>query len=110
MREVDNDNDLISFLKSCKRACVLFYSTGCPFCKSFLHIFDKYSQIEETQNKFLQVKIDGDTNPLWEKYNIKVVPTVILFEGMNVLKRLDGTIGLGASEKQFKDFLDTSAG
>jgi hypothetical protein len=45
-------------------------------------------------------------NPLWEKYDVKVVPTVILFEGEKVLRRLDGAVRLGGSEKQFKDFVD----
>jgi thioredoxin-like negative regulator of GroEL len=109
VREVNNEKDLTNSLKSYKRALVLFYSSWCPFCKSFLHVFDKYAKIEEKkrQDKFLRVKINGDTNPLWEKYDVKVVPTVILFEGENVLKRLDGAIGLGGSEKKLRDFLDT---
>ncbi len=108
MKEVDNEKDLTNFLKSCKRAFVLFYSTWCPFCKSFLPIFGKYAKIEEKrrQDRFLRVKIDGDTNPLWEKYDVKVVPTVILFEGEEVSKRLVGAAGSGRNEKQLKDFID----
>lgn len=109
MKEVNNEKDLTNFLKSCKRAVVLFYSTWCPFCKRFLPIFGKYAKIEEKrrQDRFLRVKIEGDTNPLWEKYDVKVVPTVILFEGEKVLKRLDGAIGSGRNEKQLKGFIDT---
>jgi len=92
VREVDNEKDLASFLKSCKRVFVLFYSTWCPFCKSFLPIFEKHAKIEEKKR---------------QDNNVRVVPTVILFEGAYVLKRLDGAVGLGGSEKQLRDFLDT---
>jgi thioredoxin 1 len=103
MREIERINDLNSILKTNRRVLALFYASWCPFCRSFLLIFEKYAE-ENDAISFLPVKIDDETNPLWVKYRIEVVPTVIFFNGGRVTARLDGTLGRGLSEEQFKDF------
>jgi len=107
VREVENENDLSSILRSSEKVFALFYASWCPFCRSFLPVFEVYTQ-KKGDNEFLRVKIDDEMNPLWEKYDVKVVPTVILFKGERKLKRLDGVLGRGLSEKQLKEFLVTS--
>jgi thiol-disulfide isomerase/thioredoxin len=105
IKEIDNENDLDNILIGNERVFVLFYSSWCPFCRSFLPIFNKYAQKREDK-KFLRVKIDRFLNPIWEKYSVNVVPTVILFQGNNVFRRLNGVLGVGLNEKQFNCFLD----
>lgn len=104
IKEIDNENDLDRILRGSERVFVLFYSSWCPFCRSFLPIFNKYA-LKSEDKEFLRVKIDSFSNPLWEKYSISVVPTVILFEG-KVFRRLNGVLGVGLNEKQFRAFLD----
>jgi thioredoxin 1 len=104
MREVEKENDLADALKIDKKVCILFYASWCPFCRSFLPIFDKEAQMN-VQGKFLRVKVDDEANPIWAKYDIEVVPTVIFFDSANVVKRLDGVLGAGLREEQLRNFL-----
>jgi len=105
MREIESQNDLMSILKSNGRVFTLFYASWCPFCRTFLPIFEKHAQ-KSGVIRFLRVKIDDESNPLWEEYEIEVVPTVILFDGGKVTARLDGMLGRGLSEEQLKGFLN----
>jgi len=105
MKEVDNEDDLASIIAGAsQRVVILFYASWCPFCRSFLPIFEKYVQNFPVQS--LRVKIDDEMNPLWEKYEVMVVPTVILFYDGSVQRRLDGVLRSGLSEYQFKHFLE----
>jgi len=104
MKEVDNEDDLTSILRATERVFVLFYASWCPFCRSFLPIFEEYAR-KNRRDTFLRVRIDDENNRLWEKYDVKVVPTVILFKGEKVQRRLNGVLRVGLTENQFKDFL-----
>jgi len=104
MKEVDNEDDLTSILRATERVVILFYASWCPFCRRFLPIFRKYAR-KNGRDEFLRAIIDDENNPLWEKYEVKVVPTVVLFRGEKVQRRLDGVLGVGLTEDQFKDFL-----
>ncbi len=107
IREIDNEKDLDNILRENKSIFVLFYSSWCPFCKSFFPIFNKNAQKREDK-KFLRVKIDRFLNPIWKKYSVNIVPTVILFQGNKVFRRLNGVLGAGINEKEFNCFLDSS--
>ena len=104
MEQVDNEKELSIILKLRERVFALFYGSWCPFCRIFLPIFERYSGGKESED-FLQVKIDDEMNSLWVKYDIAVVPTVILFKRGRVSRRLNGVLGVGLSEEQLKDFL-----
>jgi len=107
MKEVDNEDDLMNILRATERVLVLFYASWCPFCRGFLPIFKEYAR-KNRRDEFLCVKIDDENNPLWEKYDVEVVPTIVLFEGERVQRRLDGVLGVGLTKDQFKDFLTGS--
>lgn len=103
MIEVSNESDLTCQLKAHKKVVALFYASWCPFCVSFLPVFSKNDQ---GHSKFLRVRVDDYSNPLWEQYSLEVVPTIIFFERGKVSQRLDGRLGFGLSEKQFGDWLE----
>jgi len=107
MMEVEDEKELIRSLKSGLRVVALFYASWCPFCRAFLPIFEQHAQ-RNAEDRFLLVKIDDEANPLWEKYEIDVVPTVILFQGGKVSRRLDGTLGVGLNERQLERFLGST--
>jgi thioredoxin-like negative regulator of GroEL len=104
MTEVYKEDDLTKALRLDERICALFYASWCPFCKSFLPIFDKEVQMNHS-DKFLRVRIDDEANPIWGKYDIEVVPTVIFFKAERVWRRLDGVLGAGLREEQLRSFL-----
>ena len=82
---------------------VVFYASYCPFCRDFSKIFEE--NVENSQFVFSKADITDDDNPLWEKYEIKVVPTVIVFKGRKEIARLDGILGVGLNKNGFKKFL-----
>lgn len=65
MIEVTDERHLSKQLKANSRVVALFYSSWCPFCRSFLTVFNK--QIGKLGSVvFMRVKVDEDENPLWE--------------------------------------------
>jgi thioredoxin 1 len=101
MSKKDVDYSLERMLKTKDKIFVLFYSSRCPFCRSFLPTFEKFAE-DKTQS-CTSVKTD-DNATLREEYSIDVVPTVIFFKNGAVAKRLDGLQGVGLDEKQLIDF------
>lgn len=104
MIEVGNRRDLLDQLEVQKRVVAFFCASWCPFCMNFQLVFDRYAQ-ESDPGEFIRVSVDEDSNPLWEEYCLEAVPTIILFEDGRATKRLDGSLGSGISEKQFRGWL-----
>ena len=105
MIEVSSKRDLESQLKKSKRFLALFYASWCLYCRSFIAVFDKNAG-KRGFDCALRVKVDDYDNLLWEEYFLDAVPTVILFDEGKVCQRLDGRLGEGLSEKQFKEWLE----
>ena len=105
MIEVSCKRDLETQFRKNKKILALFYSSWCPYCRSFLTIFTNISSSQGISST-LGVKLDDYDNPLWNDYAIQTVPTVILFDQGHVVSRIDGKIGYGLSEQQFKEWLE----
>jgi thioredoxin 1 len=106
MIEITEKSELERQLKKSRRVLALFYASWCPYCRSFLAVFDRHAA-KGGFNLALSVKVDDYDNPLWDDYSIGVVPTVILFDEGEVCRRLDGRFGQGLSEKQLREWLET---
>jgi thioredoxin 1 len=104
MIEVTEEHGLAKQLKVNPKVVALFYSSWCPFCRSFLTVFNKRPE-KIGSTVFLKVKIDDDDNPLWETYSLAAVPSVILFENGQVSRRLDCELGVGLTENKFSKWL-----
>ncbi len=103
MIELDNEADLSKELSTNDKVLVLFYATWCPYCMSFVPAFNK--MVTRSFSKIVHVILDDYDNPLWDKYDIEAVPTVMYFEEGKVARRLDGQFGIGLNEKQFSVWL-----
>ena len=102
MSKIDIGFELENAVKGKHKVFVLFYASWCPFSQRFLPTFEKYSK-SKPENC---LRIITDDKPiLCEKYEVHVVPTVLMFEKGKVTKRLDGAAGIGLSEKQLLDFV-----
>ncbi len=104
MIKVTDRKTLDALLQQNKKVLVLFCASWCPFCRSFLSVFDK----RVTKYNFdstVHTYIDDYDNPLWENYSIEAVPTIILFEKAQVVQRLDAELGAGLSERKFAQWL-----
>ncbi len=104
MIEISDQNELNKQLAQNKKAFALFYASWCPFCRTFLSMFNKYAE-KTASGMFLRVRIDEDENPLWEEYSLVAVPSIILFENGQVASRLDCELGAGLTEQQLSRWL-----
>jgi thioredoxin 1 len=107
MFEVNNRLDLNIQLKKNRTVLALFYASWCPYCQTFLGVFDR-AITKCGFDSIIRVNVDDYNNPLWEDYSIEAVPTVILFDGGKVCRRLDGELGVGLSAKQLDEWLKTT--
>ncbi|MEE9586192.1 MAG: thioredoxin family protein [Nitrososphaerales archaeon] len=103
MIHADTDNFSEKILKSSRPTVTLFYATYCPFARSFDPVFEEYSR--DPEYEFAKVDITDDDNPLWERYNIEAVPTLIAFKDGKEIGRKDAALGVGLSEEDLKDLL-----
>jgi thioredoxin 1 len=104
MIEVSEEEELAKHLEAHSKVIALFYSSWCPFCRSFLPTFNKHVQ-KTGSDTFIKVLIDEDENPMWETYSLEAVPSIIVFEKGKVTRRLDCQLGAGLNEKQLVKFL-----
>jgi thioredoxin-like negative regulator of GroEL len=88
-------DELNLHLAAREKTAVLFVEPWCPFCHLFLPEFVEFAQKGNGKFSFLAVRLERGDDPLYEKFAIEVVPTVILFEGAVPVSRLDGVLGVG---------------
>ncbi len=90
-------------LRSAQPTVVAFWAAWCPYCRIFRRVFD--ARAARSGVRFALVHIEEDDNPLWDRYNIEVVPSVAYFVAGRLEKRLDGALRRGVSEREFEAFL-----
>ena len=69
MIEVNSVRDLESRLKKNNKVLALFCASWCPFCRSFLPVFESSSK--QVFGLVLLVKVDDYSSPLWDKYSLE---------------------------------------
>ncbi len=69
-----------------KKTLVLFYASWCPYCTNFKPTFETANT---NDTKKIGTIIDEDENPLWDRFNIQAVPTMIVFEKGKIVTRRD---------------------
>ena len=98
--------DISPYILSDKKAIVLFEMTGCPYCRAFEPRFLDFAKSSSEDYALLRVKLDDPQDPLWEKYDIIAVPTVIAFSRGKIIARADSILALGLSKKKWAEFCD----
>ena len=84
---------------------VLFHTGYCPFCRVFAPFFQRAESM--LKGIYLaEARLDEDENPLWDKLNIQVVPTMIAFRNGKQIAIREGKPGLGLSEGDFRIILE----
>jgi len=104
--EVQTETDLLAATEPLEATYVLFYAEWCPFSRMFLPVFNQFGQTHT--GSYLRVLLE-DNDELWEKYCIKVVPTVLFFQHDVVAARLDGTSGRGLTGQELQKFIATTS-
>jgi thioredoxin 1 len=100
-------NQFDSLLSSGERALVMFYADWCPFCQRFKPVFESAITTKSTSNgyKFYESKVNDDDNPLWDRFSISAVPTLIAFDKGKIISRRDAKIGVGLNESDLDSML-----
>lgn len=89
-------------MKGDKPVLVDFFATWCGPCKAMTPVVEEVGKM--VQGKARVLKIDVDKNEkLAEQYNIRTVPTFILFKDGEVLWRKSGVIDKNALLKAIED-------
>ncbi len=77
------------------KVIVLFYADWCPYCSSFKPTFESY-QVNDF--KLVKTKVNEDDNPLWDRFDIMSIPTIIAFKDGKIISRRDARAGVGLSK------------
>lgn len=67
---------------------VYFTARWCGPCKRFKPIYEE--RAEASDLPFAVVDISDESDPLWDAYEIRSVPTVAIFEGGEIRERVSG--------------------
>jgi len=90
-----------------RKVVVLFHATWCPFCRAFAAAFRRLA-VGAAGYQPLEVLLDDDDDPLWQRFGIDLVPTVIFFDDGAITGRVDGRPGVGIDEPTFVQALESA--
>ena len=101
-------NDIDSLLFSKKKALIMFYADWCPFCQRFKPIFESANDNEFAIRgyTFYESKINDDDNPLWDRFVISAVPTLLAIDNGKIISRRDAKTGVGLSQSDLDSMLN----
>ncbi len=75
---------------------VCFHADWCGFCARFLPLFEGRSQ--GASFPFTLADLSSEADPRWDAFDIRVVPTLILFRDGQPAWREDAPLGVGLFE------------
>jgi len=102
MLNLSTDNFDGAKILDSRNVLALFYATWCPFCREFLATFEESMQGRDDPVGAL-VDISDMNSPLWERFNVEIVPTLIGFKDGKILLRKDGVAGIGLRARELED-------
>ena len=76
---------------------VMFYADWCPVAAK--------SSSNTTGYKMYGAKVNDDDNPLWDRFSINAVPTIIAFDKGNIISRRDAKMSAGLNESDLDSIL-----
>ena len=83
----------------------MFYADWCPFCQKLKPSFESLANIANNKIRFYASMINDDDNPLWDRFSINTIPTLIAFDKSNIISRRDAKMGLGLSKSDIDSIL-----
>jgi thioredoxin 1 len=98
-------NHLNKLLSEGKRILVMFYADWCPFCQKFKGTFESFANASDKKIKFYSHMINDDDDPMWDRFSINAVPTLIAFDGDEIISRRDSKMGVGLNKTDIDSIL-----
>ncbi|HEY7571419.1 MAG TPA: thioredoxin family protein [Nitrososphaeraceae archaeon] len=101
-----------NLLSSNERALVMFYADWCPYCQKFKPVFESVVAKQEDKKstmkgyKMYGSKVNDDDNPLWDRFSMEAVPTLIAFDDRGeIISRRDAKRGIGLNKSDLDSIL-----
>jgi len=69
-----------------------FLADWCPVCRAFLPEFE---QLAKGGRRLLMADVTEEESPLWDRFRVEIVPTVLVFRDGETIFRADGERGTG---------------
>ena len=104
MLSLTSDDFVRTKLLDSRDILAVFYANWCPFCTSFLKIFED-TLMKRTNPLGALVDISDESNPLWETFEVDIVPTLVGFSNGATIVRKDGVPGVGLGMPELEDAL-----
>lgn len=98
MKEFNSPKNIEACLSPKGKSAVLYITSHCPYSRAFKPKFEKYAEKNKGKYEFAIVYLDDYECPLWNEHNVKVVPTVVVYENGKECRRMDGRAGEGLNE------------
>lgn len=100
------DFDKLLSPRSGQKAVVMIYADWCSFCQRFKPVFESaLASAAVAKYGFFGAKLNEDENPLWDRFSINAVPTVIAFDGGRIAARKDAKMGVGLGKADLDSLL-----
>jgi thioredoxin 1 len=105
--EVDQIDNVV--LSKTNKVLVMFYADWCPFCQKFKPMFESLPCLIDSKSnakyRAYGAKLNDDDNPLWDRFSISSVPTIIAFDGARPIARRDARMGIGLTKSDLDSIL-----
>ncbi|MFQ6010698.1 MAG: thioredoxin family protein [Nitrososphaerales archaeon] len=105
MREVGGKEFDSKVLKEEGPVLVAFVASWCGSCSRFIPTLD--AECKERGLDYVITDISDDDDPIWDRFEINVVPTVLVFRDGKIVARQDGALFKGVSRESLSDLLRT---
>jgi thioredoxin 1 len=83
-----------------------FFADWCPHCVRYLPAFERHPGRAGVE--LVQVDISDENDPLWDEFEIEVVPSLLLFKGGRLAGRVDGVLGRGLKPEDIERALSAA--
>lgn len=91
-------------IETSDKVIALFFAQWCPFCRAFKSVFESLAL--SSDEDFTTVDISHEESPVWERYDIEIVPTLIVFSQGETIARRDGKPHIGLSETDLRELIE----
>jgi thiol-disulfide isomerase/thioredoxin len=93
-----------------KMNLVMFYADWCSFCQKFKRTFETFASTYNDNINLCASMINDDDNPLWNRFSINTVPTLIAFNKSKIIARRDSKMGFGLNKSDLDSILKEISG
>ena len=104
MLSLTPDNFTGTRLLDSRNVLAVFYANWCPFCRTFLKVFESTMK-KRTDLLAALIDVGDEDNPLWEVFGVNIVPTLVGFREGTAVVRKDGAPGVGLGIHELEDAL-----